>query len=78
MDKPLVEKIFKSLYPDLGMEIISFEVLPRKQLNESMEWVDDSPSVFVGVTMNSFPSQTIDISETLSLYTGYEFNVFRD
>lgn len=78
MDKPLVEKIFKSLYPDLGMEIISFEVLPRKQLNESMEWVDDSPAVFVGVTMNSFPSQTIDISETLSLYTGYEFNVFRD
>lgn len=78
MDKSLVEKILKSLYPDLGMEIISFEVLPRKQLNESMEWVDDSPAIFVGVTMNSFPSQSIDISEKLSLYTGYEFNVFRD
>lgn len=78
MDKSLVEKILKSLYPDLGMEIISFEVLPRKQLNESMEWVYDSPAIFVGVTMNSFPSQSIDISEKLSLYTGYEFNVFRD
>jgi hypothetical protein len=77
MDKPLVEKILKSLYPELNIEIISFEVLQRSQLNEQQEWVQDSPSIFLGVNTKSWPSQTIDISKKLSLYTGYEFNVFR-
>lgn len=77
MDKPLVEKIFKSLYPELDVEIISFEVLPRNQLNEQQEWIEDLPAIFVGVNIKSWPSQAMDISETLSLYTGYEFNVFR-
>jgi hypothetical protein len=78
MNKPLVEKIFKSLYPELDMEIISFEVLPRNQLNEQQEWIEDTPAIFVGVNMKSWPSQAIDVSEKLSLYTGYEFNVFRN
>ena len=77
MDKSLVEKIFKSLYPELDIEIISFEILQRNQLNEQQEWVEDTPAIFVGVNMKSWPSQALNISDVLSLYTGYEFNVFR-
>ena len=46
MDKPLVEKILKSLYPELDVEIISFEILTRNKLNEQQEWIEDSPAIF--------------------------------
>lgn len=53
------------------------EVLPRNQLNESNEWVEDVPAYFVGVILKEFPSRSSDISETVSMYTGFEFNVYR-
>ena len=56
----------------------SFEELTRKQMNESNEWVEDSSCYFVGVFINEYPSQAINISETMSLYTGFEFNVFTE
>ena len=78
MNIKTVESIFKILYPELKIEIKSFEELTRKQMNESNEWVEDSPSYFVGVFINEFPSRAINISETMSLYTGFEFNVFTE
>lgn len=78
MNIKTVESVFKILYPELKIEIKSFEELSRKQLNESNEWVEDSPCYFVGVFINEFPSQAINISETMSLYTGFEFNVFTE
>ena len=78
MNKETTENIFKILYPELKIQIKSFEELTRKQLNESNEWVEDSPCYFVGVFINEFPSRAINISETMSLYTGFEFNVFTE
>jgi hypothetical protein len=78
MNIKTVESIFKILYPELKIQIKSFEELSRKQMNESNEWVVDSPSYFVGVFINEYPSQAINISETMSLYTGFEFNVFTE
>jgi len=78
MNIKTVESIFKILYPELKIQIKSFEELTRKQLNESNEWVEDSPCYFVGVFINEFPSRAINISETMSLYTGFEFNVFTE
>jgi hypothetical protein len=78
MNIKTVESIFKILYPELKIQIKSFEELSRKQMNESNEWVVDSPSYFVGVFINEYPSQSINISETMSLYTGFEFNVFTE
>jgi hypothetical protein len=78
MNKGTTENIFKILYPELKIQIKSFEELTRKQLNESNEWVEDSPCYFVGVFINKYPSKSIDISKTMSLYTGFEFNVFTE
>jgi hypothetical protein len=78
MNIKTVESIFKILYPELKIQIKSFEELSRKQMNESNEWVVDSPSYFVGVFINEYPSKAINISETMSLYTGFEFNVFTE
>ena len=78
MNKGTTENIFKILYPELKIQIKSFEELTRKQLNESNEWVEDSPCYFVGVFINEYPSKSIDISKTMSLYTGFEFNVFTE
>ena len=78
MNIKTVESIFKILYPELKIKIKSFEELTRKQMNESNEWVEDSSCYFVGVFINEYPSQAINISETMSLYTGFEFNVFTE
>lgn len=78
MNIKTVESIFKILYPELKIQIKSFEELSRKQMNESNEWIVDSPSYFVGVFINEYPSKAINISETMSLYTGFEFNVFTE
>ena len=78
MNIKTVESIFKILYPELKIKIKSFEELTRKQMNESNEWVEDSPCYFVGVSINEYPSRAINISETMSLYTGFEFNVFTE
>ena len=77
MDKETIQKIFDILYPELGIIIKEFEVLPRNQLNENNEWVEDTSAYFVGVILKEFPSRSSDISEIVSMYTGFEFNVYR-
>ena len=77
MEQPLVEQIIKSLYPELELEIYSFEVLHRQQLNELQEWVPDSPAFFVGVNIKEYPTPVLNMSDVVSLYTGREFNIFR-
>lgn len=78
MEKPVVEKIFKVLFPELEIQIKSFEILKRNQLNENNEWIEDTPSIFVGVTIVGDQRATTSISETLSNMTSYEFNVFTE
>ena len=77
MEQPLVEQIIKSLFPELEVEIYSFEVLPRQQLNELLDWVPDSPAYFVGVNVKEYPTPVLNMSDVVSLYTGCEFNIFR-
>lgn len=77
MDKEQIQKILDILYPELKIIVNEFEILPRQQLNENNEWVKDSDAYFVGVKMTEFPSRSSDISETVSLFTSYEFNIYR-
>lgn len=77
MNKETIQQIFDILYPELSIVVKEIEVLPRNQLNESHEWVEDVPAYFVGVILKEFPSRSSDISETVSMYTGFEFNVYR-
>jgi len=77
MDKETIQKIFDILYPELKIIIKELEILPRNRLNESNEWVEDTSAYFVGVIIKEFLSRSSDISKTLSLFTGFEFNVYR-
>lgn len=77
MDKETIQKIFDILYPELEIIIKEIEILPRNQLNENNEWVEDTSAYFVGVILKEFPSRSSDISEIVSMYTGFEFNVYR-
>jgi hypothetical protein len=77
VDKETIQKIFDILYPELNIIVKEIEQLPRNKLNESNEWVEDNSAYFVGVILKEFPSRSSDISETVSLYTGFEFNVYR-
>jgi len=77
VDKETIQKIFDILYPELEIIIKEFEILPRNQLNENNEWVEDTSAYFVGVIIKEFPSRSSDISEIVSMYTGFEFNVYR-
>jgi hypothetical protein len=77
VNKETVQQIFDILYPELSIVVKEIEQLPRNQLNESNEWVEDTPAYFVGVILKEFPSRSSDISEIVSMYTGFEFNVYR-
>ena len=72
-----IQKIFDILYPESGVKVVEIEVLPRNQLNENMQWVEDSPAYFVGVKIKEFPNRSVNMSETLTLFTGFEFNIYR-
>mgnify|MGYP003330588243 CR=1 FL=1 len=77
MDKQTIQKIFDILYPELSIVVKEIEILPRNQLNENHEWVEDTPAYFIGVKLKDYLSRSSDISEIVSLYTGFEFNVYR-
>ena len=77
MEKKKIEKILDILYPELKIEIKHIECLPRQQLNENNEWVPDSPAYFVEIVINQYPSPLPNLSDTVSLYTGLEFNFMR-
>lgn len=70
------KQIFDTLFRDLKIEIINYEILNRNQLNENNEWVEDTPSIFVGVTISGDQRLTNNISDTLTNLTGYEYNVY--
>lgn len=68
-----VKKLFKCLYPEF--EIITIDILPRNKY-ENGEWIEDTPSVFVGVRINDGILSNNDVSNTLTKLTNREFNVF--
>jgi hypothetical protein len=70
------KQIFDTLFRDLKIEIVNYEILNRNQLNENNEWIEDTPSIFVGVTISGDQRLTNNISDTLTNLTGYEYNVY--
>ena len=76
MKQEFVEKIFSTLFPDSKIEILSYTVLDRKQLNEKNEWVKDSPAIFI--VLNNIDGNVFEdfyLTEYLSNLTGFEFNI---
>lgn len=73
MNQDRVEKIVKDLFPELEITIKSFEKLPRFKYNDD-KWVPDRDAYFIGVSGNGIP--TNQINESLTTFTGYEFNFF--
>lgn len=79
MKEDTIYLIFNKLYPNIKIKTIEF--LPRQMMNENEEWVDDYPSIFIGVGYHEDADfDTIrengDISEFISNLTGFEVNVF--
>lgn len=83
MKQEFVEKMFETIFPNVKIEIISYEVLERNQLNENGEWIKDLPAIFIDVrykdkkdddTPGTHPSG-FNLSEYLSNFTGHEFSI---
>jgi hypothetical protein len=76
MKQEFVEKIFSTLFPDSKIEILSYTVLDRQQLNEKNEWVKDSPAIFIVLSnIDSNVFEDFYLTEYLSNLTGFEFNI---
>lgn len=80
MKQEFVEKMLTSLFPKSKLKIVSYTLMDRQQLNESGEWVKDTPAIFIDIT---FPedSETNEVlkdlylTDYLSNMTGFEFAV---
>lgn len=82
MKQEFVEKIFETIFPEVKVDIISYEVLEKNQLNENNEWVKDLPAIFIDVRYKNKEDDTIgthpsgfNLSEYLSNFTGHEFSI---
>jgi hypothetical protein len=76
MKQEFFEKIFSTLFPNSKIQILSYTVLDRQQLNEKNEWVKDSPAIFIVLSsINSDVFEDFYLTEYLSNLTGFEFNI---
>jgi hypothetical protein len=76
MKQEFFEKIFSTLFPDSKIQILSYTVLDRQQLDEKNEWVKDSPAIFIVLSsINSDVFEDFYLTEYLSNLTGFEFNI---
>ena len=76
MKQEFFEKIFSTLFPDSKIQILSYTVLDRQQLDEKNEWVKDSPAIFIVISsINSDVFEDFYLTEYLSNLTGFEFNI---
>lgn len=88
MKQEFVEKMFETIFPEVKIDIVSYEVLEKNQLNENNEWVKDLPAIFIDARYidKEVDSNTIDtpigthpssfnLSEYLSNLTGHEFSI---
>jgi len=75
MRREMFEKVLQIMLPD--SEILTYELLPRNQLNENNEWVPDSPAVFVSIKYSDDNGNVSNgvLSRQLTEMTGYEVNI---
>ena len=76
MRRELFESMLNKLYPEGKIEVVNYEILERNQLNESGEWVKDSPAVFVGVKLNGTDTGGIGLTNYFTDFTGFEFSIY--
>ncbi len=74
--RELFESMLNKLYPEGKIEVVNYEILERNQLNESGEWVKDSPAVFVGVKLNGTDTGGIGLTNYFTDFTGFEFSIY--
>jgi len=74
--RELFESMLEKLYPEGKIEVVNYEILERNQLNESGEWVKDTPAVFVGVRLNGTDTKEIGLTSYFTDFTGFEFSIY--
>ena len=76
MKQEFVEKMFETIFPEVKIDIISYEVLERNQLNENNEWVKDLPAIFIQVKYsNDTMTSNFNLTDYLTNLTGHEFSI---
>jgi hypothetical protein len=74
--REIFETMLNKLYPDNKIEVVNYEILGKNQLNESGEWVPDTPAVFVGVRLNGTNIEGVGLTNYFTDFTGFEFSIY--
>jgi hypothetical protein len=74
--RELFETMLNKLYPEGKIEVVNYEILGRNQLNESGEWIKDTPAVFVGVRLNGTDTGGVVLTNYFTDFTGFEFSIY--
>lgn len=75
MRREVFEKMISKLYPDQDIQVVSYQLLEKNQLNENGEWISDVPAVFVEIKCDNFDSKGLLLSDYFTNFTGYEFAI---
>ena len=77
MKKEIVKKIFNCFYSET--EIKNIEIIPKNKF-ENGKWSIDNSAIFLKIKKNGNVDRVIchEMSETLTKFTGHEFDVSFD
>lgn len=74
MKQSIVEKFFKTMYPDLEIKIKNYELMARFDFNEKGQFIEGDSVIFIEVITNSLFDEYL-VGYELTQFTGYEFSI---
>lgn len=77
MKQELFERFIKKMYSDTEFNILSYEIMPKFDFNESGHFLEVDPTIFIEMKQKS-PKDLIDEYEMawkLEIMTGYGFSI---
>lgn len=70
----MFEKLFTTLFPNVKIKILNYQVFNRQSFDENFKSVPDTPAIFVEMECVDCKkmSEYNDISEHFTKFTGFE------
>lgn len=71
MKQEIFEKFITTMYPDIKYSLLEYEVLKRYMLNESNEFVNDTPSIRISIKIHNGEIDENDLTDMFESFTGF-------
>jgi len=71
MKQEIFEKFITKMYPEIKYSLLEYEVLKRYMLNESDEFVNDTPAIRISIKLHNGDINENDLVDMFESFTGF-------